>query len=50
MKKSTGINPLVIIFSIIAGFKVAGIIGAILAVPIVIVLQIILQEVYALSR
>ncbi len=50
MKKSTGVNPLVTIFSLMAGFKIAGIMGAILAVPVVIVLQIILQEIYAHSR
>jgi predicted PurR-regulated permease PerM len=50
MKKATGINPLITIFALMSGFKVAGLMGAILAVPIVIVLQVVLQEIYAHSR
>ncbi len=43
MEKSVGLNPLVTLLSIIIGFKIAGVAGAILSVPVVISLQIIFK-------
>lgn len=41
MRKSVGLSPLVTIFSLMVGGRLAGVIGAILAVPILLVLQVI---------
>jgi len=50
MAKEVGINPLVVILSLIAGFKLAGVVGAILAVPVVLLIEIILSEVSSSGR
>ena len=47
MKKSVGLPPLLTIIALMIGGKLAGIAGAILAVPVVLVIQEILQEVFA---
>ncbi len=43
MKKSVGLSPVVTLLSIIIGFKLAGISGAILSVPVVISIESLLQ-------
>jgi len=48
--KEVGINPLITILALIAGFKLAGITGAILAVPVVLLIEIILSEVSTSDR
>ena len=50
MQKTTGVYPLVTILSLAAGFKLGGIIGAILAVPLVLALQVVLAEAFSLKR
>ncbi len=45
MSKECGINPLITIIALIIGFKLGGVIGAILAVPIVLLIEIILKEI-----
>lgn len=50
MQKATGINPLITMISLTIGFKLAGVMGAILAVPIVIVLHVIVVEVLEMKR
>ncbi len=50
MQKATGINPLVTMIALAVGFKMAGVLGAILAVPIVIVLHVLVVEVFAWKR
>ena len=50
MKKAVGVNPLVTIISLAIGFKLGGMIGAILAVPIVLLLQVVASEVFASTR
>jgi predicted PurR-regulated permease PerM len=50
MKKAVGVNPLVTIISLAVGFKLGGMIGAILAVPIVLLLQVVASEVFASTR
>lgn len=47
MKKAIGIHPLVTITALMAGFSLAGIGGAVLAVPVFLVLQTLLQQIYA---
>ena len=43
MKKSTGLSPVVTLIALIVGYKVAGVVGAILSLPTVITLQTIFQ-------
>lgn len=45
MKRAVGLNPLVIILAIAIGSRLLGIIGALLAVPLTVVLQIIFTDV-----
>ncbi len=45
MKKAVGLNPLVVILTIAVGSRLLGFAGALLAVPIAVVLQIIATEV-----
>lgn len=47
MEKSVGITPIIILVALGIGFKLAGILGAILAVPILIVIRVALQEIYS---
>lgn len=49
MQKATGINPLFTIIVLAIGFKLAGVSGAILAVPILIVLRVIAIEVFSVK-
>lgn len=44
MEKSAGITPVVTLLSLLIGFKLAGIVGALLSVPVVITLQVIIEE------
>lgn len=45
MKRAVGLNPLVVILAIAIGSKLLGLSGALLAVPIAVVLQIIVAEI-----
>ncbi len=44
MKKAVGLPPVVTLVALMVGAKLAGILGALLAIPTVVVLQVILQE------
>jgi len=44
MKKSVGLSPLVTIIALMIGGKLAGIAGAVLAVPVVLVIQEIIAS------
>ncbi len=46
MQRAAGVNPLVTIVSLAIGFQIAGAVGAILAVPIVIVLRNVLVDIF----
>jgi len=46
MKKAVGINPLVTIFSLIIGFKLGGIMGGILAIPVYLTIEVVLTSIY----
>jgi len=46
MEKSAGINPVVTLLALLIGFRLAGVSGAILAVPVVITLRVIIKEYY----
>lgn len=45
MKRAVGINPLLVILAISVGSRLLGIGGALLAVPLTVVIQVVLQEV-----
>ncbi len=44
MKRAVGISPVVVVFALLAGAQIAGLIGAILAVPIAVVFQEIIFD------
>lgn len=44
MERSVGVRPLLTIIALAVGFKLAGVIGAILAIPVVLVVQVIWRE------
>lgn len=44
MKKSVGLNPIVVIVAVVAGGQISGIIGALFAIPITIILVILVKE------
>jgi len=50
MKKTVGLNPLVVIISIIIGGKLAGMLGVIIAVPLVAALSVFLKDYWASRR
>ncbi len=50
MAKEVGINPLIIILGLISGFKLGGVVGAILAVPVILLIEIIFEEITASER
>lgn len=43
LRKSVGLSPIITIFALMVGGRLAGIVGAVLAVPIVLVLQVIVH-------
>lgn len=50
MSREVGVNPLVTIISLVVGFKLGGILGAILAVPFVLLTQVVASEIFASNR
>ena len=46
MKKEAGVNPLITILALGAGFKLGGTFGAILAVPFIIAVETVLKEIF----
>lgn len=44
MSRGLGVNPLVSLVSLIIGFQLAGVVGAVLAIPIVLMLQVVLRQ------
>jgi len=46
MKRGAGVNPLLTVLGLIAGFKLGGTLGAVLAVPFIILMETILKEVF----
>lgn len=44
MQRSVGVSPLLVLISVAIGVKIAGIMGALIAVPFVITLQVIIKE------
>lgn len=50
MQKAVGVNPLVSILSLMAGFRLAGPIGAILALPLILILHSLGREFLSLKK
>lgn len=50
MKRAVGLNPLVVILAIAMGSRLLGFVGALLAVPIAVVIQIIVTEIIEEKR
>ncbi len=48
MSKAVGLSPLVIILALLIGYRVAGISGAVLSVPTVLLLEIVINDLYHL--
>lgn len=44
MKKATGMNPIVIILALLVGFKLGGVLGAILIMPVVIGISVVIED------
>lgn len=44
MEKSAGLNPLVTLLALLVGFRLVGVVGAVLSVPVVVSLKVILEE------
>lgn len=44
MERSTGVSPIITLISLAVGFRMAGIIGMIISIPIVIIVQVVLQH------
>jgi len=50
MKKTAGVNPLVSILSLAIGFEIAGVGGALLAIPSYIVLEVIISTIFSSQK
>jgi predicted PurR-regulated permease PerM len=44
MEKSAGVNPIIVLLALAIGFRMAGIVGATLSVPVVLTIQVLAQE------
>ena len=49
MEKSAGVSPIITLLALAVGFRLAGLVGAVIAVPVVLVIQILMKE-YLLSK
>ncbi len=49
MQKSAGINPITTLLALAIGFKIAGIIGVLISIPVVIMFQVLLKK-YLLAK
>lgn len=50
MEKAVGVNPLVTILSLAIGFKLGGAVGAIFAVPIILLIRVVASEAFVSKR
>lgn len=50
MQKAVGLNPIVSILAILAGFKLAGLIGAVLSIPVATSLNVFIKDVFDNKR
>jgi predicted PurR-regulated permease PerM len=47
MEKTVGTSPLLVLISLLIGYKLAGILGLLLAVPLVSAISLVITELYA---
>lgn len=47
MEKSTGVSPIITLISLAVGFRLAGIVGMIISIPLVIIIQTLIQSLSA---
>ena len=50
MQQAVGVNPLVSIIALMSGFRLAGPTGAILALPVILILQSLGREFFSFKR
>jgi len=46
MQKAVGLNPIISILAVLAGFKLAGVIGAVLSIPVATALAIFIKDIF----
>lgn len=46
MQKSAGVNPIITLMSLLVGFRAAGVVGAVLSIPVVLCLMVLYEEFY----
>ena len=44
MQKSVGLNPLISLFALMVGFKIGGLVGALLAIPVATIVTVLLKD------
>lgn len=50
MEKSVGVSPIITLLALAVGFKVSGIIGALISVPVLITFQVLIKEYLSLKQ
>jgi len=50
MEKSAGVNPIMTLLALVIGFRVAGVVGAVLSVPTVITLEVIFSQYFSSKK
>lgn len=50
MKRAVGLNPLIVILAVAIGGKLLGVAGALLAVPITVVIQVLVEEIIRVEK
>jgi predicted PurR-regulated permease PerM len=50
MQRAVGLNPVISIIAILIGFKLAGILGIVLAIPVATAVSVIIKEIYTLQQ
>jgi predicted PurR-regulated permease PerM len=46
MEKAVGLNPIISILAMLAGYKLAGVVGAILALPVAAAMAVFIKDVF----
>ena len=50
MQKSTGVNPIITLLALAIGFRVAGIVGVMISIPVVIMTQVLLRKYFLKNK
>ncbi len=50
MQKTVGVNPLITILTLAVGFKLAGVMGAVLAIPVYLAIEVVVSEFISLKK